>query len=402
MTPMPTRPAGAPGERAVLVVLPSVIGAGAELQAMLQLRLLARRGVPVRLMVLSRIVEPPVLAQAELPADHLCVLDNPASTLGTSFLRNLWRDLPGAAAFARRQRVGTVIAHLPPAHFFARILFLFMLLRGRRCRLVHYHHSLEHKLHPHDTVGKRLFAAFGNLMGRACDHAHWHVSDEVRRDIAHSFTRRAAIIHNTCDMDAPGDPQAARRLLAPLRGRGSPYIVLVPGRLRFMKGHALFVRALARLCEAEAITPAALQVLVAGEGEERPRIEAEIARLGLADHVTLAGALPHPVLLALYGEAELVVVPSLNEGFGIVAIEAIARGALVVASDAGGLREVVRHGENGLAFPAGDEAALLDRLRQAWRQRGEPVVDREAARRDCISRFGPEAHVDHLLALLGR
>jgi glycosyltransferase involved in cell wall biosynthesis len=322
-------------------------------------------------MVLSKAIDPEVLADAELIEEHLCRLRNPSSTLDLPFLKMSWRDLSRAAAFARRHDVGTVIAHLPPSHFFARLLFLAMLLRGRLVRLVQYHHSLEHKLNARDTVAKRVF-----------------------------FTRRNAIIHNSCDMDSPGDPGAAERLLAPARKRGSPYVMLVPGRLMWMKGHVLFLHALARVCQAVEIEPAQLQVFFVGEGAQRRAIEATIDELGLGQCVTLTGKVAHPVLLALYHMVDLVVVPSLDEGFGNVAIEALSRRALVLASDAGGLREILRHGENGFVFAAGDEDALVAELEVIWHDRHNALIDRDAARRDCVARFGLDAHVDRVVALL--
>jgi glycosyltransferase involved in cell wall biosynthesis len=351
-------------------------------------------------MVLSKAIDPEVLADAELIEEHLCRLRNPSSTLDLPFLKMSWRDLSRAAAFARRHDVGTVIAHLPPSHFFARLLFLAMLLRGRLVRLVQYHHSLEHKLNARDTVAKRVFFAANQLLARICDHAHWHVSEQVREDVSRGFTRRNAIIHNSCDMDSPGDPGAAERLLAPARKRGSPYVMLVPGRLMWMKGHVLFLHALARVCQAVEIEPAQLQVFFVGEGAQRRAIEATIDELGLGQCVTLTGKVAHPVLLALYHMVDLVVVPSLDEGFGNVAIEALSRRALVLASDAGGLREILRHGENGFVFAAGDEDALVAELEVIWHDRHNALIDRDAARRDCVARFGLDAHVDRVVALL--
>jgi len=167
-----------------------------------------------------------------------------------------------------------------------------------------------------------------------------------------------------------------------------------------MKGHVLFLHALAQVCATEKITPAEFQVVIVGEGNEREAIEATIDELTLGDRVTLTGEVSHPVLLALYGKVDLVVVPSLEEGFGNVSIEAISRRALVLASDAGGLREVLRHGENGFVFAAGNEDALVAELSALWRKRDEPLIDRDAARRDCIARFGLTAHIDRVLALL--
>jgi len=312
----------------------------------------------------------------------------------------LWRDLGRASAFVRRQDVSVVISHLPPSHFFARLLFLAMILRGRRLRLIQYHHSLERRLNPRDTFAKRAFFAIDEILARLSDHAHWHISEQVRQDVTCGFTRRDAIIHNSCDMTSPGDPDGADRLLAPTQGQDSPYVILVPGSLRSMKGHVLFLHALAHLCRTENLGPAELQVAFVGEGDQRQTIEKTIDELALGDHVSLTGKTTHSVLLAIYRKVDLVVVPSLEEGFGNVAIEAISRGALVLASDAGGLRVILRHGENGFVFAASDEEALVAELTNIWRDRRSPLIDHDAARLDCAARFSMKAHIDRILALL--
>lgn len=385
----------------VLFVLPSVQTAGAEIQAMLQIRELARRGVPVRLMVLSATVDPSVLAEAGQAAENVCILRNPASVLGPAFLKAMWRDLPRAAAFARRHGIGTVIAHLPPAHFFARILSLALALRGRSVRLIQYHHSEEPRDAGLPSVGKSLFFALDQSLARLCDHAHWHVSAAVLNHVsAERFTKRSAVIHNFCDMDSAGDVCAARRLVAGLDTGPETFLILLPGRLVATKGHLLLLGAFRRMVDELRIGPEEIRLVFAGEGPHRTAIEAAIARHDLGGHVTMLGGLPHATLLALMPMADLVVVPSLIEGFGNVSVEAIARRVPVLASDAGGLKEIVQHGVTGLQFPAGDEEALHAALAEAWRRRNAPAIDLDAAASQIRARFGLARHIDRLQALL--
>lgn len=388
-------------KRPILFIIPSIVAAGAELQAMLQICELSRRGVPVRLMVLSRIVDVEVLDVAGLPEEHLCRLRNPSGILDRTFLKRLWRDLGRAASFARRHDTGTVIAHLPPSHFFARFLYLSQLLKGRRLKLFQYHHSEERRLNPADSAEKRLFYAVDRFLARMCDYAHWHVSERVLADVAGGcFTRRNAIIHNTCNMTETGNVDGAKAIISTIRSGGRPYLVLLPGRLQARKGHQLLLAAFRRLLAAEKLSPGEIQLVFAGDGPHRAEIESEIAASGLDSYATLLGAVPHQDLLALFGLVDLVVIPSLIEGFGIVAIEALSRGALVIASDAAGLDEIVRSGENGFQFPVGDEDALFDRLCHVWRHRDEPLVDRIAMREEMETRFGTDAHIGRMLSLL--
>ena len=86
--------------------------------------------------------------------------------------------------------------------------------------------------------------------------------------------------------------------------------------------------------------------------------------------------------------------------FGIVAIEALSRGALLIASDAAGLDEIVRPDRNALQFPAGDERALAALLDEVWVRRGETIIERGGLRAAMAARFGVDAHIDRLLTLL--
>jgi len=101
------------------------------------------------------------------------------------------------------------------------------------------------------------------------------------------------------------------------------------------------------------------------DGKERDRIEGIVAELGMSDITTFPGRLGDDILPAYYAAADVCVVPSHYEPFGLVAIEAMASGTPVVASDVGGLQFTVVPEETGLLAPAQDEAAFaaaIDRI----------------------------------------
>ncbi len=83
---------------------------------------------------------------------------------------------------------------------------------------------------------------------------------------------------------------------------------------------------------------------------------------GLDDRVTLAGALTGPALSAAYAAADLTVLPSRHETYGMVATESLARGVPVLASDVGGVREALGTPLPGLLVPADDPSSLADAL----------------------------------------
>jgi glycosyltransferase involved in cell wall biosynthesis len=101
-----------------------------------------------------------------------------------------------------------------------------------------------------------------------------------------------------------------------------------------------------------------LKVVLAGDGFERPQLAGLAADLGIGQDVTFLGWVPNVDLPPYYRAAAVSVIPSLEEGFGIPAAEAMGCEVAVVASDAGGLPEVVEHDVTGLVVPRGDSGAL--------------------------------------------
>ena len=152
--------------------------------------------------------------------------------------------------------------------------------------------------------------------------------------------------------------------------------ILFAGRLQPLKAPDLAIESLAALDDLMP-DPAARLVIVGGPSGAASTSPEELtalaARLGVGDRVTLRDPAPHHVLRDLYRAADVVIVPSRTESFGLVALEASACGTPVVASDVGGLRTAVRHGETGLlveerapaAFAAALHAILSDDERRS-------------------------------------
>ncbi len=146
-------------------------------------------------------------------------------------------------------------------------------------------------------------------------------------------------------------------------------IVLYVGRFERHKGIETLVRAVA-LCEAKSKGNARLVIaggshLELEDGQERKRIEQIVNDVGLTQQTLFPGHLSHDVLPLYYAAADVCVIPSEYEPFGLVAIEAMACGTPVVASDVGGLRFTVIPEETGLLVPPQDTAAFaaaIDRI----------------------------------------
>ncbi len=107
-----------------------------------------------------------------------------------------------------------------------------------------------------------------------------------------------------------------------------------------------------------------VELLIAGEGDERETLEQEVAELGLAERVRFLGALPRARVVELFAGADASILSSTWENFPHTVVEALAVGTPVIATATGGVGEVVRDGENGLLVPLGDSAALGAAIRR--------------------------------------
>ena len=171
-----------------------------------------------------------------------------------------------------------------------------------------------------------------------------------------------------------------------------PAVLLHASNFRPVKRVGDTVRALA---EVRRVRPAVL-VLV-GDGPERPAVEALAEALGVRDAVAFAGE--RLSLGDLFAHADLFLLPSDQESFGLAALESLASGVPVVASDVGGVPEVVTQGETGWLVPVRDPVAMA---RAALSLLADPARRRamgRAARASALARFQPGPLVSRTEAL---
>ncbi len=194
-------------------------------------------------------------------------------------------------------------------------------------------------------------------MVRGADHVIT-CSRYMRSHVAEVFEIRAAKITAMQNGIDPRDLEPVADDLAGLRARyAAPdeRLVLLVGRLVYEKGFHLALDALAPMVKRRG----KVRFVVAGTGTAEAELRRQAWRLGLTRAGTFLGWVGDDMLHSLYRIADLCIVPSIYEPFGIVALEAMASGCLCVVADTGGLREVVPgDGTVGLRFPSRDSAAL--------------------------------------------
>ena len=148
-------------------------------------------------------------------------------------------------------------------------------------------------------------------------------------------------------------------------------MILFVGRIQPLKGIDTLIRALALLRKQAPTLAEDICVCIIGgdpnpdselEQAELNRLQALQAELDIADLVTMLGAKEQDTLVYYYSAAEMVVMPSLYESFGMVALEAMACGTPVVASDVGGLSFNIEDGYNGYLVPGRNAQAMADKI----------------------------------------
>lgn len=185
-------------------------------------------------------------------------------------------------------------------------------------------------------------------------------SASMRAEVAHLFeVTEIAVIHNGISPRGWRPPAATVRAA---RARHSPTgdpVVVYFGRLEWEKGVHDLLAALPRVRRAFPGT----RLVVAGQGRQASALVEQARRLRVRRSVDFVGHLSDRALVALLAAADVVVLPSRYEPFGIVALEAAAAGAPLVASTAGGLAELVVDGVTGLSVTPGDVDGIAAAVR---------------------------------------
>lgn len=275
----------------------------------------------------------------------------------------------------------------------------FRMLAGRRYDLVHAHYWLS--MRP-----ARQFQALWQIPFVAQFHTLAQLKNRVARDdaereyqervdlermavdqadclIAQSPTdrrqltelygacpRKVEIVPGGVDLARfrPGSRRAARRAL---HLPDEAAVLLYVGRIQRLKGIEVLLHAAELLRGVPGSRP--LRVLIVGgqpdgapprlpELRELDRLRALARQLGLGDVVTFTGAVPQSVLPTYYRAADVTVMPSSYESFGLVALESMACGTPVVASSVGGLRTLVEDGRTGFLIPWRHPRLFADRI----------------------------------------
>ena len=320
----------------------SLAGGGAEKLLTDLLPRLRDRGIEVELLLLGG-------SRNELTAR----LERAGIPVRFSAAKRLYSPLQVRTVLAALRSFEIVHAHLFPTFLWVAIAALFLPEKIA----IYTEHSTTNRRRKHGLFRLVDALAYGRYSRIVC------ISQGVKETLARHLRRvegKAVVIHNGIDLAR----FAAGIDSQPAQGQGK-LVVCVANLLQY-KGQEVLIRALPLL-------PGEVHVDFAGEGLRKEPLRELARELGVLQRVRFLGYVDE--VSSVYREARVCVIPSLWEGFGMAAVEAMASGVPVVASRIPGLAEVV--GEAGLLFEAGNPSDLAEKISTLLKSAGLWARQRE-------------------------
>jgi glycosyltransferase involved in cell wall biosynthesis len=323
--------------------------------------------------------------------------------LGKQEPPSVWRPMNlGLSRELRTGRYHAILLHGYTAPYQLYAIVLARLLGVRVLVRSDVHAASRRRTATGDIVSTLMFALLRRLVDRfmAVGSANRHYYR--RRGIPDKQIGWMPYTVDNARFSPPGeqDRHAAKAaVLGRLGVAGDRRVILFASKLLARKRCADLLRAFARL-DRDGLGPRPF-LIVAGDGQEAAALRELATTLDLAGNVAFIGFQNQAQLPELYWASDIFVLPSDNEPWGLVVNEALSAGcAVVVAEDVGAVADLVRPGVNGFTFPAGDVAALTDRLNRLLAG-PDALMAAGAASRQIMASWDVEAEIAGLKQSLG-
>lgn len=362
----------------ILHVIPTLGVGGAERLMLVQLSALKQSGDTVAVAVLKA----PYDLQLELEAAGIYVI-----RLSAHHRWNLIAGIKNISRIARERQAATVHAHL---YFPAIYVGLAHWCGALGANTYATFHNLAYvpgankskwRLFIHRHLAKLIYARGFTAMMGVSKAAADHYKDALN-------LRSVLVLHNPVDI---ADVDRILEQLPEPDTSAVPNIIL-PGRLVHEKGHRYLIAALQLLKD----RGVAFTATFAGGGPMQDDITEMVSQQDLSHDVEITGTVTHEEMIKRVGQATVVAIPSLYEGFGITALEAMAARRPVVATTVGGLPEVLGSPETGLLIPPADPQALADALEKLLASPGLRETLGAAGRKRAETQFSVAANAQRL------
>ena len=293
------------------------------------------------------------------------------------------------ARFCRREKFDIVHIHWPFPH----ALFGSAARRAGKCRVISSFYGVELR-----WVKSRLpiFKPFVRWAIRSADRVT-AISNHTAGEIRELVPRDVAVIPFGASIEEP--KLQAASLKPPAASDQSPVILFV-GRLVERKGVKYLIEALKLVRE-----KLDARLVIVGNGSERANLEVQARELGIADKVTFAGFVSSPDKERLYRECSVFVLPAVRdakgdvEGLGTVLLEAMMHHKPVIASESGGITDIVKHEQTGLLVKERDVRGLADAILRVLSDRQLSNNLAEQGYEHAARSFGWDSIVERIMKL---
>jgi len=178
------------------------------------------------------------------------------------------------------------------------------------------------------------------------------LTKDMKRVLQEIYSRDIEVVPNGIDIEECQNRPHEHESVSPEKK------IIFVGRLNPVKGVPSLLRAMKIVCE---VLPDA-KLIIVGDGEEREDLESLADSLGIRDRVDFVGRVPHERIPDYLCKADIFVLPSVSEGFGIVILEAMACGLPIVATRVGGVPDIIEEGVNGFLVESGDFPEMANKI----------------------------------------
>lgn len=382
--------------RTIAYIIPACTEGGAEIPVISQINYLNKLGWRIYLIILSEVN--PALNKIDLEEDRLLILEGSENHYSKKSIKQVIKQLPKIFRFIRQNKIDILVAVMNLSHLAGRFLKLGSIIYGIKLRLIVYHQTSFYDTNPADTLLKKGLNLLTWFMSCMTIERSIFISEHVKNIIIKKqCVRQNVILYNTI-LESEPDTKSAKKIFDEWRLNRYDFKILVPGRLHPVKGHRLLFEAVAELIRRLELKEEQLHVIVVGSGWYLNELIRFSEKYNLTNRISFIGQVPNQTLLALHQFIDLLVIPSLKEPLGNVAIEGLRTGTMTIASDAGGLKEIINHEKNGLLFKAGDSMDLLEKINDV--REGRVKIRKKDITLSYESKFTLENQIKKLLHLL--
>lgn len=181
---------------------------------------------------------------------------------------------------------------------------------------------------------------------------------DMKQEMQKIYSREVEVIPNGIELQDYRDLGAKAEIRRSLGLGGDERLVLFVGTLRPVKGLPFLIEAMSIMRQHNPVA----RLMLVGDGQERRGLQGLVEESDMEDAVTFVGEVPNEKVPEYMAAADVLVLPSLSEGFPVTILEAMAAGLPVVATRVGGLTEIVEDGENGFLVEPRSPQETADRL----------------------------------------